>query len=249
MVRSSNSRQRYAALFVGLFSFMFFFGRAEASIVIDGTRVIYPEEKSEVTVRMTNEGDDAKLVQVWIDGGDKQASPDQIKVPFVVATPIFRIEPKKGQAARIQYTRSESLPSDRESVFWLNVLEIPAKPSAETQEGNYIQFRYRTRIKLFLRPKGIDGVAADAPEKLLIRYKPGFVELENPTPFYINMTELQVGANSEGGKAESQMIEPFSKKLVELKGQLKPLQSPLVKYTTINDFGGAPVREKNATAF
>jgi P pilus assembly chaperone PapD len=245
----SNSKIKYSPLIYILFIFLMVGGRAHASVVIDGTRVIYPEEKPEVTVRMTNEGEEAKLVQVWIDNGDKQGSPDQIKVPFVVTTPIFRIEPRKGQAARIQYTRSEQLPSDRESVFWLNVLEIPAKPKADEQDGNYIQFRYRTRIKLFLRPKGLSGTATEAPGELLIKYKPGFVELENPTPFNISMTGLEVGDNSVGGKAESQMIAPFSKVLVELKGQTMPLKTPIVKYTTINDFGGAPVRQKNAVAF
>src|SRR6218665_4119860 len=102
-------------------------GYASASVVIDGTRVVYPEGKSEVTVRMTNEGKDPKLVQIWIDDGDRQVSPEKISVPFVVLTPIFRMDPNKGQSARIQYTGSKQLPADKESVFWLNVLEIPAK--------------------------------------------------------------------------------------------------------------------------
>ncbi|MGY4534062.1 P pilus assembly chaperone PapD [Pseudomonas sp. TE3786] len=198
---------------------------------------------------MTNEGEDPKLVQIWIDDGDRQASPDKIKVPFVVLTPIFRMDAKKGQVTRIQYTHNKDLPTDRESVFWLNVLEIPAKPSLKEKEENYLQFRYRTRIKLFFRPKGIVGTAVEAPDKLVFKYKPGYIQVENPTAFYLSISSLDVGKDAQGGKLESQMLEPFSKKMFELKGQTKAVLEPVIKFSAINDFGGAPVREKSAVAF
>lgn len=229
--------------------FLCFGTYAAASVVIDGTRVIYPEGKPEVTVRMTNEGEDPKLVQVWIDDGNKQESPDKISVPFVVLTPIFRMDPSKGQAARIQYTGSKPLPTDRESVFWLNVLEIPAKPSAEMEKENYLQFRFRTRIKLFFRPKGIEGLASNAPDKIKIKYKPGYVELENPTAFHVSISSLEVGDGSVGGKLESEMIQPFSKKLIALSNAAKTLDLPKIKFRAINDFGGAQEIEKQAVNF
>lgn len=235
-------------IYLVLLSF-FAVNQSMASVVIDGTRVIYPEGKSEVSVRMSNEGDDPKLVQVWIDDGDRKASPEKIAVPFVVLNPIYRMDPQKGQVARIQFTGSKPLPNDRESVFWLNVLEIPAKPPAQMQEENYLQFRFRTRIKLFYRPKGIAGTAVEAPEKLVVRYKPGFVELENPTAFHISVSGLEVGDHAVGGQFESEMIDPFSKKIIELKNATKSLSTPVVKYRTINDFGGAPEQEKKALAF
>ena len=222
---------------------------AYASIVIDGTRVIYPGEKSEVSVRMTNEGDEAKLVQVWIDNGDTQASPETIKVPFAVLTPIFRMDPKKGQVTRIQFLNNQPLPANKESVFWLNVLEIPAKPTGKAAEANYLQFRYRTRIKLFYRPKGLAGTALEAPGKLVFKYKPGVVQVENPTAYYQSISSLEVGDHAAGGKVESQMIEPFSSKTLQLTGPAKPLQAPVIKYKAINDYGGAPLREKSAIAF
>lgn len=60
--------------FLIIFAAFGFSGAVSASVVLDATRVIYPEDKSEVTVRMTNEGEQPKLVQVWIDDGDKQAT-------------------------------------------------------------------------------------------------------------------------------------------------------------------------------
>ena len=38
-----------------------------ASVVIQGTRVIYPESAKEVTVKMVNEGRSPLLVQSWLD--------------------------------------------------------------------------------------------------------------------------------------------------------------------------------------
>jgi chaperone protein EcpD len=46
------------------------------------------------------------------------------------------------------------VPQDRESVFWLNVLEIPPKPVGK---ANHIQLTVRSRLKLFYRPAGLAG--------------------------------------------------------------------------------------------
>lgn len=43
---------------------------AHAGIVIYGTRVIYPAEKKEVVVQLVNQGEQASLVQSWIDDGN-----------------------------------------------------------------------------------------------------------------------------------------------------------------------------------
>jgi chaperone protein EcpD len=188
-------------------------------------------------------------VQVWIDDGDRKASPETIKVPFVVLTPIFRMDPKKGQVTRIQYLNNMPLPADKESVFWLNVLEIPPKPTGKEAEENYLQFRYRTRIKLFYRPVGLAGTAAEAPGKLKFKYKPGYLQVENPTAYYVSMVSLEVGENAAGGKSDPQMFAPFSTMLLELKGQSKALQEPKIIYKAINDYGGASAQEKSADLF
>ncbi|RDL19866.1 pili/flagellar assembly PapD-like chaperone [Serratia fonticola] len=71
-----------------------------------------------------------------------------------------RVETGKGQTLRISYAGG-ALPMDKESVFWLNVLEVPAKSQATTGE-NRLQMAFRPRIKLFFRPKGLDGNPNDA---------------------------------------------------------------------------------------
>lgn len=64
---------RCLALVVGLFCC----SQAMSSVVITGTRVVYPAEKKEVTVKINNEGANPVLVQSWIDQGDLSSAPSR----------------------------------------------------------------------------------------------------------------------------------------------------------------------------
>src|SRR3984957_10005754 len=99
---------------------------AVAAVVVDGTRVVYPAAKREVTINIHNGGDTPSLVQAWLDAGDAHAKPGESKVPFVLTPPLFRLDPSKSQSLRLVYTH-DPLPEDRESLFWLNVLDIPPR--------------------------------------------------------------------------------------------------------------------------
>jgi len=95
-----------------------------ASVTITGTRVIYPAGEKEITVRLQNKGVLPALVQSWIDSGDANQPLDEIRVPFVLMPPVSRIEAHGSQTLRLMFT-GDNLPADKESVFWLNVLDIP----------------------------------------------------------------------------------------------------------------------------
>ncbi len=43
---------------------------AQANVVVNGTRVIYPANNKDVIVQLLNNGADPSLVQAWIDDGD-----------------------------------------------------------------------------------------------------------------------------------------------------------------------------------
>ncbi|MGP4131767.1 fimbria/pilus periplasmic chaperone [Pantoea tagorei] len=119
-----------------------------------GTRVVYPAAEKEITVRLDNRGDQPALVQAWIDDGDPNQPVDKINVPFVMLPPVFRMEANKGQTLRIVYTGSD-LPVDKESIFWLNVLDIPPKDKSRINK-NQLQMAIRSRIKLFLSACGAE---------------------------------------------------------------------------------------------
>src|SRR4051795_2741969 len=70
---------------------------AAAGVVVNGTRVVYPADKREVTISLHNTGATPSLVQAWIDAGDANSKPGESKVPFVLTPPLFRLDPTKVQ--------------------------------------------------------------------------------------------------------------------------------------------------------
>jgi len=162
-----------------------FAGSAAASVTVGGTRVVYPLENREVTVKLSNDRAEPSLVQVWMDKGNADAKPGEASAPFVLTPPIFRMDAKKSQTIRMMYT-GDALPQDKESVFWLNVLDVPPK-TAKNADVNTLQFAFRTRIKVFARPKGLPGTPEEAAGKVTWKLVPaadnkGFdIKATNPT--------------------------------------------------------------------
>lgn len=213
---------------------------ADASVVIGGTRVVYPAQDKEVTLKFMNEGERAALVQVWLDDGDDQSTPDTAKAPFAVTPPVFRLDPKKQQTARILFTGA-TLPADRETLYWLNMLEIP--PKAGNGGANILQFAFRTRIKVFFRPPNLAGEPVLAHQKLrwsLHGAAGGLVmRAENPTPYHVNFASVGLWVNgSEVGMQGGGMVAPFAQADFKLEGlTARPAGELKGAITVINDFG------------
>lgn len=181
-----------------------------ASVVISGTRVIYPSDAREVSVKLSNVGSTPVLIQSWIDTGDSTAKPSAIRVPFVLTPPINRVEPSKGQTLRISYAGG-ALPMDKESVFWLNVLEVPAKNAAKADE-NTLQMAFRSRIKLFYRPAGLTGNANDAAKAVTWSAKGNTLQATNPTPYYVSFANVMVNSK----KVDGLMVAPRESQIFAL---------------------------------
>lgn len=213
---------------------------ADASVVIGGTRVVYPAQDKEVTLKFMNEGERAALVQVWLDDGDDQSTPDSARAPFAVTPPVFRLDPKKQQTARILFTGA-TLPADRETLYWLNMLEIP--PKAGGSAANILQFAFRTRIKVFYRPPTLAGEPVLAHQKLrwsLHAASGGLVlRADNPTPYHVNFASVGLSANgTEMGMQGGGMVAPFAQADFQLEGlSTRPSGELKGAITVINDFG------------
>ncbi|CAE6871099.1 putative fimbrial chaperone YadV [Paraburkholderia aspalathi] len=243
--------ERVTPLFAGVFTAVWFaagfwgVGHADASVVIGATRVIYAAPAREATIKLTNEGSAPALIQAWIDVGDMQTAPAAISAPFLVTPPIARIDPGKAQTLRLFYI-GDPLPTNRESVFYFNVLEIPPKPDSAQAPQNLMQLAFRSRIKLFFRPEGLPGSAAEAPAQIhwrLLRSASGELTLEanNPTAYHVSFTTLRVthGADTIGGAADDGgMVAPGETHRFTLRGKV-PATGPLtVSYHALNDYGG-----------
>jgi P pilus assembly chaperone PapD len=227
---------------------------SRASVIIAGTRVIFPANDGEVTVRLTNQGANPALVETWIDAGDPNSTPDKVHTPFLITPPLFRMEPNRDQSLRILFTHSDTpLPTDRESVFWLNVLEVPPKPTGQQYQGkNYLQLAIRSRVKLFYRPGGLPGDAIKAPGELTFKAESanGSVSLlaHNPTPYYVTITRLTVNGSDKPREAGIGMVAPMSDLRLTMAGATQaPAAGTALSYYCINDFG-AEVNFKGAVS-
>lgn len=215
-------------------------GLVNAEIIIHGTRAVYPSDAREVTLQLSNDGKSPSLVQVWIDEGDPQATPDQSKAPFIITPPISRVEAQKGQFIRItSLPTANVLSKTEESLFWLNILDIPPKPSAKDKTAssdNFLQLAVRSRIKLFYRPSEIKQDVASAPEKIQWSSKGSNLLAKNPTPFYITITAINQKSLDKNTDIllEGIMLKPFSEQNILLKSS----NTQNMTFTTINDYGG-----------
>ena len=222
-------------------------GPSIASVVIAGTRVVFPSAEKEVTIKLNNEGKTPGLVQVWLDKGNRDDAPGDVKVPFVLTPPLFRLDPGKGQTLRMLYTR-EPLPADRESLFWLNVLEIPPKgPTDKDADSNLIQMAFRTRVKVFYRPSALDTQASLEKAYRQIRWaiKPDskaqgvIVEATNPTPYYMSITKLNLSSQQHRVEMDhGEMIAPFGHQQFKLASSgSRPDASWTLGFSLLNDYG------------
>ncbi|WP_084378957.1 fimbrial biogenesis chaperone [Pseudomonas mucidolens] len=123
---------RYFALVIGVILMGILPGIAQAAIVVQGARVVFSEKSHEVAVRINNTSAAPVLLQSWVDDGQATVSPEDLHVPFIVAPAVSRVDPSSAAVLRISVMQPQ-LPNDRESLFWLNVLETPPRsPGDET---------------------------------------------------------------------------------------------------------------------
>ena len=227
---------RYISKSIEIFIFsglMFFSLHSSASVVISGTRVIFPENEREVTVKLTNEGLSPVLVQSWLDKGDIDTKPDNINVPFILTPPINRINPEKSQTLRVSYSGG-TLPSDRESVFWLNVLEIPQTKAAAAP--NRLQVAFRSRIKFFYRPAGLKSDATESAKTLSWSIKDGRLSAVNRSSFYVSLVSVTVSHAGKKTSIDGEMIAPFGSQDFSVKPAALSA-GDAVTYEYVNDWG------------
>lgn len=213
-------------------------------IVVNGTRVVYPAAKREVTISLHNAGESPSLVQAWLDSGDLHSKPGESKVPFVLTPPLFRLDPTKVQSLRLVYTH-DPLPQDRESLFWLNVLDIPPRAAVNPDLPNQLDLAFKHRMKVFFRPQGLAGSAADAPARLTWKFiakdgKPARLEASNPTAYHVSLTQVTATWGGHPVTIKVDMVDPFASRSFDLPADAPamPPTSTAIEYWFVNDFGG-----------
>ncbi|MCR6480130.1 molecular chaperone [Variovorax sp. ZS18.2.2] len=210
---------------------------ASAGVMLGGTRVILGERDREASIPVKNTGTSPYVVQAWIDAGEGKN-----KTPLLVTPPLSRLDPGMENILRIMRVAGD-LPADRESVFWLNVKEIPEK----SNEENVLQIAVRSRIKLFYRPSKLAGKSVESRGQLKWAVSAGaegqgaVLKVGNPTAYHVTFTALNINNGQQSINAD--MVPPFGEMSYPLTAVKAP-QAVQVNFTTLNDYGGETPEER-----
>jgi P pilus assembly chaperone PapD len=196
-----------------------------AGVIIGGTRVIYSGNKSDATINVkNNEVAIPYLIQAWVDPFDAKAM--QTPPPFTVIPPVSRLDAGQEKVLRIMKIQG-SLPEDRESVFWLNIKNIPPASA----KSNSLEIAIKTRIKLFWRPAKIVETPERAASKVKWHIQNHKLMVENPSPLHVNVMSVHV----DGKDVPLNIIKPFETLTLTLP---EGISGHSLVWRFVNDFGG-----------
>lgn len=217
---------------------LFWPAAALPAVTMMGTRVVYPGDARERMLQFTNEGKAPNIVQVWIDEGDPQATLETARSPFVVTPQVFLVEPQAGQVARVVVADAASLPSDRESVFYLNFSQVPALKKSD-QDRNRLVLLVNSRLKLFYRPAGLPGSSAAIGDQLQVNWSDKGITVHNPTAYHAVVLNAELLSNGKGRPVPNvDMIAPKSSATWPMEQGAQPRTGPrTLRLGIINDFG------------
>ncbi len=199
---------------------------ANAAIQAQATRVIYNSENAAATLSLKNNSDKPYMVQTWLTSGK-----DNQKVPMVVIPPLLKLDSGKESILRFIYS-GQGLPVDQESLFWVNIQEIPPKPD----QDNVLQIAIRSKIKLFYRPKEIK-ISLDEAARHLQWYQEGKqLKVQNTSPLHVTIGVIKDDQGKTYSDLNNDMVAP-NQSITVLNNFSGNAQS--ITYTYINDYGGA----------
>jgi P pilus assembly chaperone PapD len=225
---------------------------AVAGVTPVTSRVVMAADATEESLQIFNVNKYPVLVQAWIDDGRIDSVPQESKAPILVLPPIFRMGAGEQTTLRLLNSGAQ-LPSDRESVFWLNLYEIPGTPKDKRDNEQTITITMRTQIKVFVRPTGkLPYPSTELPKRLtfsLVR-QPGHLVLaiDNPTPYYATISGVQIALGEATRETSVDMIAPFSRAAVNVDAPAGPPgEHATLKFALIGDDGAPEIDERELT--
>ncbi|WP_312042233.1 molecular chaperone [Erwinia sp.] len=196
---------------------------------LGATRLIYSEGKKEASVPLNNIGSSVPyLIQAWVTDFNQKEG----EVPFITTPPLFKLGRQASGTVRVVYTGSgpHLLPTDRESLFLLNVRAVPAV--SKEASSNRLTIATQNIIKLIYRPAGLTVKGAgEAWRQLKVTPGESSLTVANPTPYVVTLTRMKINNKP---LEQPGTLQPFSSRA--LKAPVGKITT--VTFSTINDFGG-----------
>jgi len=156
---------------------------------------------------------------------------------------VVRMTPGKIINLKILPTEKvHGLPEDRESLFWVNLYEIPGlKRNPQLNNANKMEIGLKTQLKIIYRPfkKNMDINNIGKGLEIKLSESKHSLELDNPSPYYVTPVLLKIKSSSGEQSLKlgmDRMIAPFSQKHFNLPEVIKS-KSIAVEYTLVDDAG------------
>lgn len=208
---------------------------AYCGIMPSQSRIIYHEEDKEQSLMLANTNEYPVIVQTWIDRGE--GNPETANIPFISIPPVFQMEPSDIKGVRIIYNR-DKLPSNKESLFWFNIYEIPPEKK-ESNPDNSILITMNTQIKLFFRPGVINTKPEEIVDKITCKKinKTG-IECYNPSLIHLSVINLRIMTEDNKIKevsGDDLILPPLSNKKLMTSTMNGSIRKIIIMY--VNDNG------------
>lgn len=220
MIKKASIKKLFLIMAIGISSSSY------AAIQLSNTRVIINEAKNFGAIKAKNITTEPFVVQSWIEAGD-----GEMNTPLFVTPPLNRMD--GGEELNLTIRKIEGqLPEDRESYYWLNVLEIP---KADESANNTLSLAIKTRIKVFYRPTSI-GRPSDVAQALawqMVRQgNKCQLSVKNDSAFIVNFADMKIN-NKEIEPLKGFMSMPFSEQVTDLPS----CESGDLEARIVNDYG------------
>lgn len=195
-------------------------------VSLGATRVVYPTDKDQVVLKVYNTDESSNyLVQSWVTDANGNKTSD-----FIVTPPLFVINAKSDSLLNIVFTKAKnSLLSDREQLYYLNSKVIPSLSEEQKKIDNALLISTTTNIKIFYRPSNIKMDSFTSYTNLSCSYVNDGLKINNPTPFYMNLSSLRIGGKEVSQAATIAPKSDFTLKTAD--------RSKKLNFDFINDYG------------
>ena len=203
---------------------------AISGVEIGGTRLIYNSSGSQAAISVSNPDNTPYLIQSWVSSNENSDDGDS---PFITTPPLFKLNPHAQNSVRVMLI-GNSVPQDRESVYWLNIKSIP---SSSADAKNELLIAVKSKMKVFYRPSGLKGDPSLAYQQLTFSVSDGKLNVHNPSPYSVSLYHVKVNGKE---LAKPPMVLPFQ----TLSLSQSALNGGEISWRAINDFGGITAEHK-----
>ncbi|ENU1225994.1 molecular chaperone [Providencia rettgeri] len=200
-------------------------------------RLTYMVGEKSVSVSLRNTSTSAYLIQANMQWLDENTGINILnkkeKIPFTVTPPLYKLKGDEYYSWRILFTgQTQNLPSDRESVF---LVQLKAIPSTERQSQSSLQFTVTRSLlfKVYYRPADLKDITLEqVAEKLSFRRENNALIVMNNSPIYATFDNLFINGHAFSDEALFLSVPPFS----EQRFHFESLPSGSVSWAILDEY-------------